>query len=647
MAKPQGSRVNGVMFVAVLIIATLILRLGYMQVIQGEHYTQMARNNVNRNILIPAPRGLILASGGEIIGRNEIRYEVGIVRDRTRSWERTFEYLAEFFTDEELNLWRYEDDVDPDTDETVRDNRAIVEEKRHQVEKHRRFQEAVILETRLTREMMLKLEEEKWQYPDLRIVERPVRFFDEPNIFPQLVQTLRSDGTPRIETLEYTWDHYLRGIDGREVWRVNANSVPVGYLGTQEAVPGNNLVLTIDLDLQKHTQKVLREGIEENQRRQMLRRQNPARQGAAVVLDVRTGDILAIASYPDYDVHNMYIRGNKAPFMYDDYFGEIDANFNKGFSPGRSQRTNWQQFIPFRPDFGIGSTAKIMTSIIALEEGTITANQRYYDSGKYIPRDSPETTIVNVGGGRGSVNLKESFQVSLNTYFVWMLDALKGSVFDRADLIQSYTDAFGLTADTGFTDILNPEGEQIIGPGKLFREAGARTTDPSRFTLGTQAGVNFSPLHMANLASILANRGYHYRPRLVREVQDHEGNIIEIIEPEIYRIVPQDMVSDKTYDTMHDIMNAVTKFGPRTGTAANAFRGFPYEVAAKTGTAQVASKGDHAWWVGFAPLDEPEIAVVVFIEHGDMHGMVSGMARSIMEQYFGLIEKEAEATTEE
>lgn len=639
MAKPQGSRVNGVMFVSVLIIATLILRLAYMQVIQGEHYAAMARSNVNRSIPIPAPRGLILASDGETIGRNEIRYEVGILRDTTRSWERTFDYLVDFFTHEDQNLWRYEDDVDPEADEKVRDNRAIVEEKRQQVDKHRRFQETVILETRLTKEMMLKLEEQKWKYPDLRIIERPVRVYDEPTIFPQLLQTLKSDGTPRPSTLEYTWDDYLRGVDGQEVWGVNVRSVPVRYLGTQEAVPGNNLVLTIDMNLQKHTQKVLREGIEENQRRQILRGQNPARRGAAIVLDVKTGDILALASYPEYDVHNMYIRGNPGDFFYDDYFGEIDYKFNKGFSGSRRVETRWQEFIPFRTAFGIGSTAKIMTSIIALEEGTITANQRYYDSGRYIPRDSDATVITNVGGARGNVNLKESFQVSLNTYFVWMLDALKGTLPERAELIMSYTDAFGLTSDTGFTDILNSEGNQIIAPGRLFRDAGSRTTDPSRFTLGSQTDVNFSPLHMANMIAIVANRGHHYRPRLVKEIQDYEGNTIERFDPEIYRIVPSDMVTDKTYDTMHDIMNAVTKFGPRTGTAANAFRGFPIEVAAKTGTAQVAVKGDHAWWVGFAPLEEPEIAVVVFIEHGDMHGMVSGMARSIMEEYFGLNNK--------
>jgi penicillin-binding protein 2 len=142
---------------------------------------------------------------------------------------------------------------------------------------------------------------------------------------------------------------------------------------------------------------------------------------------------------------------------------------------------------------------------------------------------------------------------------------------------------------------------------------------------------------MANLVSIVANKGYHYRPRLVKGVVDHEGNVIETFEPEIYRTVPKELVSDKTYDVIHEIMNSVTKSSPRRGTSATAFSGFPIEVAAKTGTSQVGGKGDHAWWVGFAPLEKPEIAVVVFIEHGDMHGWTGQIARRIMDYYFGLV----------
>ncbi|SHJ95653.1 Penicillin-binding Protein dimerisation domain-containing protein [Anaerobranca californiensis DSM 14826] len=619
MAKPNEIRINSIMYLSVIIVAILVLRLVLLQVFLWENHLAMAQRNMSRLVPIPAPRGMILDRNGEIIARNRYRYELALRTDPNRKWEETYNNLVEYFTSK--GFW------DEDQVEKIYNILA----------KNRRYQDPVIIEKDLNLKVMFDLEENRWLYPHMEIIQRPVRHYEERFFFPQLMLGMLEGGVPRDNSLEARWNEYLKGKDGYELWTVNVNNVPIGNepIYIEPATPGNNLVLTIDAGLQRYVQKVLTEAIEENQRRQLAKGQNPTRHGAALVVDVRTGDILAVANYPEVDIYDLFNPQLR------DYFQELDSNYNKKFPVSAHQSTRFFEFIPFRAAFGIGSTAKILSSIIALEEGVITPNYRYHDTGKYSPKDSPETTVSNVGGARGMVNLKEAFQVSLNTYFVWMMDQLPGNIRERERLIRTYTDAFGLTRETGLTDVNDFFANQM---GRLFDErdrggGGPGNLDPSRFPLGAQAHINVSPLHMANLVSIVANKGYHYKPRLVKQIEDQHGNIIEKFEPEIYRTVPKELVSDKTYQKIHEIMNSVTKYGPRTGTSAWAFRNFPIEVAAKTGTSHVQSKGDHSWWVGFAPLDKPEIAVVVFIEHGDMHGMVGPTARKIMEKYFGLIEE--------
>ncbi|SES66007.1 peptidoglycan D,D-transpeptidase FtsI family protein [Anaerobranca gottschalkii] len=620
MAKPNETRINSIMYLSVLIVAILVLRLVLLQVFLWENHLAMAQRNMSRLVPIPAPRGMILDRNGEIIARNRYRYELALRTDPKKNWEETYNNLVEYFLSKDI--W---------DEEQVEKNYDILA-------RNRRYQDPVVIERDLDPKIMFELEENRWLYPHMEIIQRPIRYYEESTFFPQLMLGMLEGGAPRENSLEARWDEFLRGRDGYELWTVNVNNVPIGNepIYIEPATPGNNVVLTIDADLQRYVQKVLTEAIEENKRRQLSRGQNPARHGAALVVDVRTGDILAVASYPEVDINDLHSTKLR------DYFQELDNNYNKKFPVSAHQSTRYFEFPPFRASFGIGSTAKILSSIIALEEGIITPNQRYNDTGRYSPKDSPETVVSNHRNSvHGMVNLKESFQVSLNTYFVWMLDQLPGNIRERERLIRTYTDAFGLTLETGLTDVNDSIANQI---GRLFDErdrggGGPGNLDPSRFPLGAQAHINVSPLHMANLVSIVANKGYHYKPRLVKQIEDQQGNIIKKFEPEIYRTVPKDLVSDKTYEIMHEIMNAVTKYGPRTGTSASAFSGFPIEVAAKTGTSHVQSKGDHSWWVGFAPLDKPEIAVVVFIEHADMHGIVGPTARKIMDKYFGLIKE--------
>lgn len=622
MAQPKGTRINGVMLASVLIVASLVLRLAFLQVIQGDHHATLARNNMERAVIKPAPRGLILDSNLATIARNEYRYEIGLQVRPNQDWETTFDFLADYF--------EWEDEPRDEDDESI----SLKQRKYNTVKNHRRYQETVILETRMTREQMLELEEERWRYPILDIIQRPVRHYDEGALFPQLVQGMNSDGTTRGSSLELAWDEYLRGKDGYDIWGVNVRSVPVELIRSDEAEPGNNIVLTLDMEFQKYVQKVLAEGIEANQVNQINRGAfPPGRHGAAIVLDVRTGDILAIASYPDFDVTEMYTTVG-------DKLKEVDHELNKHLrtSLPASSTSSQYRFNPLWTGtgaFGPGSTIKVLTSIIALEEGVITPNQRYQDKGSY--GTSRENAINNANNRVwGSVNLKEAITVSLNSYFGWMVDNLSSSILGNITIIRNYANLFGLNGDTGFVDV--PDQNKV---GQIFPVGGPQS--PLQFTIGANSTVHVSPMHMANFVSMVANKGYHYRPRLVKQITDSEGNVIEDFEPEIYRSVPHDVVSEETYDIVIDAMKSVTKYGTRfNGTSAAAFVGFPIEVAAKSGTAAASGSREdaHSWWMGFAPANEPEIAVVVFTEHGGMNAHTHHITRKIMDEYFGFNEPE-------
>lgn len=640
MAKPQISRVNGVMFVAVIIIATLVLRLAYMQIIQWEHYTAMARNNVSRPVVKPAPRGLILDRNGVVIARNELRFDLGIMIDPRTNWQQTFKEIADFLV--ERGIWTRGHDGECEQENC--DETCIVQRRFSAAKAHRRFQDAFILERNISKELMFELEENSWKFPYMQLVEIPVRYYEEGRFFPNLLQGMKSDRTPKRFSIESTWDEFLRGEDGYERILVNNRSVPRGLIDIKDPTPGKNLILTIDAELQRHTQRALVEGIENQQQIQMQSSRLPAaRHGAAIVIDVRTGDILALANYPDFDVTELYTLQLRNQMRERD---EI-LNRHVRFSTNSLPQTDIDVFYPLWNTFGPGSTIKILTSIIALEEGVVTPNQRFNDRGSYnsireIGNNGRPLTISNANNRIfGSVNLKEAFQVSLNTFFAYIVDNIRPRLPETREVIKYYANMFGLTGGTGFTDVSGHERT-----GAVFVR-GRHTQSPIQFTIGATSTINVSPMHMANFVSMVANRGHHFKPRLVREIVDVNGNIIHRFEPEIYRSIPYGAVSDSTYDVLIDAMKLVTRFGPRqNGTSAAAFRNFPIEVAAKTGSA--ASSWDaHSWWVGFAPADEPEIAVVVFTEHGGMNSHTHFIARAIMDKYFGFIVEETEDGSDE
>ncbi|WP_350342538.1 penicillin-binding transpeptidase domain-containing protein [Proteinivorax tanatarense] len=621
MAEVKSSRINGIMLGSCIIVAILIIRLAFLQVIQAEELSARADRNSQRFIYEPAPRGLILTADGEVVANSKPSYDVRINFINPEEQDKAFDFLSNFF------------DWDDDTEKRNRER----------LDTHKRFHEPVELEGARNiqdQETLFALEEEIWKYPAIEIVANPERNYPQVDMFPQLLGGIKSDGLPRgIEldeetqtftnsknTLEAYWNDDLTGEKGYTLWEVDGNSRPINVVERQEAIPGNNLVLTIDSELQKNTQKALEEVIIKEQEYQLNDNNNYGvmRNGAAVVMDVKTGEVLSIASYPTFDANRLNREYNQLTME----FRELDEELNKK-GTGGAPTTNWEVFRPLRWNRGIGSTAKMLTSIAGLEEGVITPSTTYLDRGVYNPQDEPGRPSISNFNNRafGRVNLYEAMTVSSNAYFLWVTEQLAGNFRDQMEILGHYSSLMGLG-----------EGSDLIGvrdePGTVF--------DPNNqsalsFTIGAHSTTRFNLMEMANYIAMIANEGVQYRPRLVQKITDTEGNVLEEFEKEVLREVSEDEISTDTFQAIKESMKGVTKYGyhgNRNGTSAAFFHHMDIDVAGKTGTSHVGTAYSHAWWTGFAPYDDPEIAVIVMLEHGRSSTNASQVASMIIEDYF-------------
>jgi len=415
--------------------------------------------------------------------------------------------------------------------------------------------------------------------------------------------------------LEKVLEPYLKGKDGGQQVEVTATGKPIKVLGQEDPIPGHTVTLTIDAELQQVAESALRQ--------QLLRMQtdktNPypnAKRGAVVVLNVKTGEVLAMVSIPDYDP-NMFARGITQK--------EWNSLANDPLKPMVN--------LAIAGTFPPGSVFKMVTATAALEEKVTNESEYIYDRGVYwtiLPKRDWKA------GGHGSVNIVKAIAQSCNIYFYEMGRRL------GIDNIEKYARMYGLGEKTG----IELPGEE---PGtvasreykkNVFKKAEDKIWYPAE-TLDAAIGQgyhSYTPLQIANYAAAIANEGYWMKPHIIKSIVDNDGNIVLEKKPEIGGKLE---VSKGTFDIIKRGMKAVTSTG---GTAYSAFSDFPISVGGKTGTAQWdLSKTPHGWFVAFAPYDDPEIAISVFIEQAGSGGSTGGpVARKIMEKYFHLNETNEE-----
>lgn len=419
--------------------------------------------------------------------------------------------------------------------------------------------------------------------------------------------------------IELTAEGYLRGTNGYRRIEVDENGRAKTI--SEEAVkPGSDVVLTIDMRLQKVAVESLKKNIQLIKQKPNSQNFKDANAGAAVAVDVNTGEVLALVSYPSFDP-SIFLAGSedkaaqKAIAALNDPKNTATSEFNRAIAG----------------TYAPGSTYKPLVGIAALEEGKVNPYDKYFDRG-YETYDGMMLKSIEYRtykAGLGYVNMIQAIQKSSNPYFYNL------GVNTGIDNIVKWATRFGLGQKTGI-DLLGEE------PGIVSSKEYKATIEPYIFGKADTAQSSigqlynkFTPIQLANYAATIANGGKHFKPHIIKRVVKYDGSIVTETKPE-YETLP---VKKQNMSIIQQGMIAVANAEDGGGTAANAFTDLlpKVKVAGKTGTAETGREADHssnALFICYAPADKPEIAVAVVVERGVLGAYTAPIANDILKAYF-------------
>ena len=664
--------------VTVLIFLVLLGRLFMLQVVNAEAYQTQSDGNRIRMLTIPASRGEIITSDHEVLATSKPVYTVSVSHLNDEEAERQVAYrLAELLQNPDITG----------------------EEIMEKLSKHsRRFEPLEIVRIPWGEEavaLITKLEERRAELPGLVIRAEPMRYYPEGTMAGHI---LGYEGLINERELEIYRD-YNYGINDRigktglersfELWE-KEEGVPAGLRGQKGAqpvevnarhrivrelpvmlqpTPGNTLKLTLDYDLQRAMEESLREVIS-----QIQATKNPkSNAGAAVLIDVKTGGILAMASYPELNP-NDFVDGSYGEKS--DYYNDPDLKpaFNRAI----------QAVYP------PGSTFKPITAMAALESGRVNERVTVNCTGAYW-----KPPYIKCWQTHGRVDFYRAIAVSCNTYFQYIAEQAGIEQMVRVG------EAFGLGTSTGLSDLpgeaagilptpewkkeintilinrkydrlreqleekyrelLNQaadeeeratlqrkqEQEQRTLEARYRIDLNFETTwqafDTYNMSIG-QGSNSFTMLQLANYVATLVNGGKRYKPYLVDSIYDEDGNLVKQFEPEVVLEVPL------AEDTLAKTVKGMLGTAQPGGTAWSLFRHFPehIKVGAKTGTAETGLAGDgkkdyHGVFIAFAGEGDAEIAFAGIVEYGQSgSGSAGYIAKAVFEEYFGLNDSDEE-----
>ncbi|WP_343722101.1 penicillin-binding protein 2 [Herbaspirillum seropedicae] len=589
--------------VLVLVCFSLLLaRFLWLQVVRHDAYAAQAEENRISVVPIVPNRGLILDRNGVVLARNYSAYTLEITPSKIRT-----------------NIDDLIDELGTLVEIQPRDRRRF----RRLQEESKNF-ESVPIRTRLTDEEVAKFTAQRYRFPGVEVQARLFRQYPYGKTAAHVIGYIgrisqrdaeriadsddeaNYNGTDYIgkEGLEKSYESQLHGTTGYEEVEISASGRAVRSLSRTPATPGKNLILSIDIELQKVVEEAFGD-----------------QKGALVAINPATGDILAYVSQPSYDP-NLFVEG-------------IDQQswdeLNK--SPDRPLLNR-----PLSGLYSPGSTYKPFMALAALELGKRRPQDAIRDPGYFILgnhrfRDDKE-------GGHGMVDMYRSVVVSCDTYYYMLANDM------GVNAIHDFMKPFGFGQITGID--LEHEKRGIL-PSTEWKRTAFRKPEQKRWiagdtvSLGIGQGYNsFTPLQLAQATAILANNGVVMKPHLVKIVEDgvtHERT--ETVPKESYRIP----MKQENIDFIKRAMVGVVK----EGTGAAAFRGAPYESGGKTGTAQVVNIAknqkydskklsriyhDNGLYIGFAPADAPRIAIAAVVENGGWGaGVAAPLVRKAMDYF--------------
>lgn len=676
-------RFNIINILVYLIGIILIVQLFNLQVVHGESYREQSNTRLSRSSVIKAARGSILdRSGNELAGvktENNIeiyktnisdeelnksvlnlvellnKYEIGyddtfpvkinpfeftISGDELTNWKKKYKIAEEATAEEAFYKFKNKYEITNDNVEEIRkiiSIRYIITTTGYSATK------SITIATNVNEEVVAQISERNSDFPGVSISTNAARTYLAGNLAAHVIgytgkikedeynankDIYSIDDIIGKTGIEYVFEKYLKGTDGEKQVEMSVDGTITGETVAKNAIAGSDVVLTIDSNLQKVTQDSLENCINKI-RNGGFAQTYDAQGGAAVVMNVNTGEVLATASYPTFEPQ-WFVGGisqeNWAYLRDDSRHPQLNKTIQSTYEPG--------------------STFKMVTAIAGLETGAITTKERINDTGVYRKYNMEWKCwyYTSYHRGHGYQNVTQALQHSCNYFFYETGDRM------GIDNLSKYALHFGLGKKTGIE--LPNEKEGAVASKETYAKLrnGGRIGpgDVLNASIG-QGDNNFTPMQIAKYISSIANGGNVVKPTIVKSILNSDGS--EVSRDEITQYTNEKLGYSDTDDgiTISQESVNVAKEGMRMaaseagGTAYNIFKGFNQEVAGKTGSAEAGKDKNgndlvNAWFVCFAPYEKPEVAVVVMIENGGHGNYAAEVARDVLTQYFGMNE---------
>ncbi|MCP4337291.1 MAG: penicillin-binding protein 2 [Desulfobulbaceae bacterium] len=583
--------------VIVLFLTIIVLRLWFLQISNGEEYEQRAYGNRVRIRQLAPPRGHILDRNNKEIVTNRPSFNVAMIQEDSHDLSNVLKRLAPILEMDVSELW----------------------EKIREASDTPRYV-PVLLKEDIDWQTLAYLENHNHEFSGIRIEVQPVRVYHYEDLAANIFGYLGSISKKELEVadrdiynggdivgkkgLEKLREEDLRGEKGHSYSEVDAKGFEQQLLKSVEPLPGREIKLTLDVDIQQIAESYMTAG---------------EKAGAVVAMEVKTGRLLAAVSAPTIHIN--------------DFVGGISIKKWKALLDNpKHPLINKAVQASYPP----GSTYKMVTALAGLAKGVITEDTVFYCPGHY--KFGNRIYRCWKHSGHGPVNLFTAISQSCDVYFYQVGQQV------GVDTLAEYAKKLGLGRKTGIEMEYEKSG---LAPTKNWKQKYRKAKWQNGETLSVAIGQGFNlatPLQICVMTATLANGGKVYRPQLVEQVTDPEGQIVESFSPELVReITGLDQYFNSIKLGMEEVVQG--KRGTARKVAIDGLR-----IAGKTGTAQVVKIAqyrhlkeenipykyrDHAWFTCYAPADDPEIAVTVLVEHGLHGGSAAGpIARAVLTQYF-------------
>lgn len=618
--KPSSVRMNVFFFAAFVIFSILIFRLAFVQFVEGPELTYMETSRNTKDIPLAPVRGPIYDATGEVaLAYSEpvqslyvLLYEDYRNDDHKQEAQELADELAAVF-----KQFNPGDKEQPDAEEILK-RLDLESQKAHGYTPR-------LVKSDLNMKEIAYFMEKKAEYPGAMVLEENVRKYDPDRVAVQVIgytrefkgqqdnldkyrEISKSEATERdpglrytqqekvgVDGLEFQYQEELRGRSGYQSIDINLRNLPEGTMQQTPPEKGYSLVSTINKEIQMAAQQAITDE---------LRKLPKAVTGYAVAMEVDTGNVVAMASMPDYDPNDWDY--DKIKYVYRN--GTMAS-----FPPDDSKKHTESVVL-------LGSVIKPLSVLIGLKEGLFTTGQTYPDQGYAILGKDGRKVRNSHSAYNGNITARRAIEKSSNAFMIDMVGKrlLNKYGSDKGlDVWHEHMQEFGLGVSTG-----------VDLPGEFLGRLEYKNKDESALTRLAFASFGqqgkYTTLQLAQYTTMLANKGKRMEPHLVKEIRDAEGNVVKKIKPKVLNEVD---FADAYWNEVHKGM--VTK--------VSSFEGFPYDYARKTGTSEQGTgpnKKENGVFIAFAPRDNPKLAIAVVVPEGGFGSVsASPIARKIFDAY--------------